>query len=97
MLNRGVGASSVMLVDASGYEIHSQVKGRLSSTFLLNMSFLTALPVQRSFFFCYDARHQAVTLFISLKMQHPTEPQHEIRPLKGTKKDPAKSRVKNRD
>jgi hypothetical protein len=61
------------------------------------MSFLTVLAVQRSFFFCYYARHQAVTLFISLKTQHPIEPQHPIRPLKGKKKDPAKSRVKNRD
>jgi hypothetical protein len=32
-------------------------------------------------------------LFISLKMQYPTE----HRPAKGIKKDPAKSRVKNRD
>jgi hypothetical protein len=33
------------------------------------------------------------TLFFSLKTQHPTEP----RPEKGIKKDPAISRVKNRD
>jgi hypothetical protein len=46
---------------------------------------------------CYDAPHRngrpLSTLFISLKTLHPTE----HRPAKGIKKDPAKSRVKNRD
>jgi hypothetical protein len=89
-LKEGVGASSVMPLDSSACEIHSQLLSGFPDDFLPNVSHLTAQSVLRSF--CFGMMRAIMksrtrdTLFISLKMQHPTEPD----PSRARKKRPGK-------